>query len=273
VTSLTANERARDCDAAYELLRRWDEQRDEHAREELCRHYMPLAQRLARRYRTPHESLDDLIQVASVGLLAAIDRFDPGRGAKFTSFAVPTILGELKRHFRKTGWSAHVPRGAQELAVRVERAAREITSRSGRSPRVDELAAYLEITVEEVLSGLDAARAHFADSLDTPAAGPESDELPTLGDRIGTEDERFGLVDLKLSVSAAMARLPDLERKALTLRIEHDLQQREIARRLGCSQMQVSRLLRRATARVHELTDPDPERRPVCAGTLPEPAA
>jgi RNA polymerase sigma-B factor len=217
---------------------------------------MPLAWRLARRYRTTHEPLEDLIQVASVGLLGAIDRFDPSRGTKFTSFAVPTILGELKRHFRKTGWSAHVPRGAQELAVRVERAAREITSRSGRSPRVDELAAYMEITVEEVLTGLDAGRAHFADPLDTAASGRESDELPTLGDGLGADDEGFGLVELKLSLSAAIGRLPYLERKALTLRIEHDLQQREIARELGCSQMHVSRLLRRATARVHELTDP-----------------
>ncbi len=181
-----------------------------------------------------------------MGLLAAIDRYDPDRRAKFTRFAVPTILGELKRHFRKTGWSAHVPRGAQELAVRVERAAREITSRSGRSPRVDELAAYLEVTIEEVLTGLDAARAHSATSLAAPAGGSESDELLTLGDRLGGEDEGFGVVDLKLSISAAIDRLPYLERRVLMLRIGGDLEQREIAGRLGCSQMHVSRLLRRA---------------------------
>ena len=153
--------------------------------------------------------------------------------------------------------------------MRVERAAREIAARSGRFPQADELAAYLEITVEEALSGLDASRAHFADSLDVPAAGPERDELPTLGDRLGTEDDGFGLVELKPSLSAVIARLPHLERRVLTLHIERDLQQREIARQLGCSQMQVSRVLRPATARVHELTDPDPSRRPARVGHPP----
>jgi RNA polymerase sigma-B factor len=241
-----------------ELMARWCEDKDQAARQELCRRFLPLARKLAARYSNPHEPLDDLVQVASMGLLGAIDRFDPSRGVRFPAFAIPTILGELKRYFRNTGWSAHVPRGAQELSLRVERAIRQIEGRSGRRPRVAELAEYLELPQEDVLRGLDAASAHYSVSLDAPLSVGDDDEQPdTLGESLGDLDDSFGLVEASISLSAALERLPNLERQALTLRLLRDMKQTEIARELGCSQMQVSRLLRRATARLHEVTDPD----------------
>jgi RNA polymerase sigma-B factor len=238
------------------LVSRWREHGDMRAREELFTRFLPLARKLAGRYTNPHEPLEDLVQVASVGLLGAIDRFDPGRGVRFPAFAIPTILGELKRYFRNTGWSAHVPRGAQEMALRVDRAVRQITEQTGRQPRVEELAGYLEVSAEDVLTGLDAATAHYSVSLDAPVTTAEADEPDTLGDTIGREDERYGLIETSVSLAIAVARLPYLERRALSLRLDGDMKQTDIARALGCSQMQVSRLLRRAAASLHDVTDP-----------------
>jgi RNA polymerase sigma-B factor len=241
-----------------ELMARCRDHGDPEARAELCRRFLPLARKLAARYSNPHEPLEDLVQVASVGLLGAIDRFDPDRGVRFPAFAIPTILGELKRYFRNTGWSAHVPRGAQELALRVDRAIREIEVGSGRHPSVAELAEYLELSREDVLIGLDAATAHYSVSLDAPLSPSEGDEQPdTLSDSLGDVDESYGVVEASMSLSAALGCLPYLERQALTLRLEHDMKQTEIARELDCSQMQVSRLLRRAADRLREMTDPD----------------
>ena len=227
------------------------------AREELARRFAPLARKVALRYVASSEPFDDLLQVANLGLITAIGRFDPGRGNSFASFAVPTILGELKRYFRNTGWSAHVPRGAQEMALRVDRAARQITATSGRHPRVEELAEFLEVTPEDVLTGLDAGAAHYSISLDAPASTSDDEEPDALVESIGRVDDRYGLVETTVALSAALARLPYLERRALQLRLEHDLKQTEIADTLGCSQMQVSRLLRRAASRVRDMTDPN----------------
>ena len=241
-----------------ELLARCHDDADEAAREELFTRFLPLARKLASRYSNPHEPIEDLVQVAAMGLLGAIDRFDPDRGVRFPAFAIPTILGELKRYFRNTGWSAHVPRGAQELALRVDRAIRQIEARSGHHPTVSELGQYLELPVEDVLVGLDAGTAHYSVSLDAPlTVGEDEDQPDTLGDSLGDLDESYGLVEASMSLSAALGRLPHLERQALTLRLERDLKQTEIARELGCSQMQVSRLLRRAATRLRQLTDPD----------------
>lgn len=239
------------------LMARWHDHADREAREELFDRFLPLARRLAARYSNPHEPLEDLVQVASVGLLGAIDRFDPDRGVGFPAFAIPTILGELKRYFRNTGWSVHVPRGAQELALRIDRAIRQIEAQSGRQPDVGELAEYLELTHEDVMTGLDAGSAHYSVSLDAPVSLAGEEEPDTLGDSLGDVDERYGLVETTISLSGALRRLPYLERQALTLRLEQDLKQTEIAEELGCSQMQVSRLLRRAAARLRNLTDPD----------------
>jgi RNA polymerase sigma-B factor len=248
------NDHALDTD---ELMARWHDDGDRSAREELFERFRPLARKLASRYSNPHEPIEDLVQVAAMGLLGAIDRFDADRGVRFPAFAIPTILGELKRYFRNTGWSVHVPRGAQELALRVDRAVRQIEARQGHRPTVSELAQYLELAQEDVLVGLDAGTAHYSVSLDAPVSSGDDDEQPdTLGDSLGGVDESYGLVEATHSLASALERLPHLERQALTLRLERDLKQTEIAHELGCSQMQVSRLLRRAASRLHDMTDP-----------------
>ncbi len=239
-----------------ELFQRFHESGDPQAREELVRRFLPLARKLAGRYTNPCEPFEDLVQVASVGLLGAIDRFDPGRGVEFQSFAVPTILGELKRYFRGTGWSAHVPRRAQEFALKVDKAVREISARTGEAPGVTDLAHYLELSTEDVLTGLDASQAHFSLSLDAPSRQSDGrSEADSFLDGLGREDQGFGLVETMVSLGAALEQLPPIECEALTLRLTGDLKQIEIAERLGCSQMQVSRLLRRAAAHVRELME------------------
>lgn len=225
-------------------------------REELVRRHLPLARALAVRYRNPHEGVDDLIQVASLGLVRAVDRFEPDRGIRFTAFATPSILGELKRHFRDTGWSAHVPRGAKELALRVQRGVSEFSDRHGRSPEVSELAEFLEMSVEDVLEGLESAQAHYSDSLDAPVA-EENPDAPTLGERLGGVDDSYDLIDTASVLQRGIVGLPYLERTALTLRMRDDLKQSEIATIMGCSQMQVSRLLRRAAQRLRAQLDGD----------------
>ena len=230
---------------------RWQRHHDRAAREELVRRHLPLARKLARRYLGAHEPVDDLVQVASVGLLNAIDRFDPERGIAFTSFAVPTILGELKRYFRDHGWSVRVPRGAQESALKVERAIATLSAKSGSSPPVGEVAEYLEWPVADVLESLETSAAHHAASLDAPVAA--DDETVTLGESIGHADPRLSSADTRLSVAAATgAVLTPRERRVLALRFAEDRTQAQIAEVIGVSQMQVSRILRRALARLHD---------------------
>lgn len=228
----------------------WPRRHASHAREELVRRFLPLARNLAARYRSANEPLDDLLQVASLGLLRAIDRFDPEYGTPFPSYAIPTILGELRRHFRDTGWAVRVPRRLQELALSIENVSREMTERLGRSPRVEELAQYLNCDIEEILDALQAGNAHYGTSLDVPVT--TDPDAPTLGETLGDEDDRYSLIDTKLDLSTGISKLPYYERKALDLRLRHDLKQSEIAQRLGCSQMQVSRLLTRAASRLQE---------------------
>lgn len=237
------------------LLARWRDAGDRRAREELVERYMMLARRLAARYRSPNEPFEDLAQVAFLGLLTAIDRYDPTRGVAFPAFAVPTVLGELKKYFRRSGWSVHVPRGAQEMAQRVERASRDIVARSGRQPRVHELAEYLEVSAEEVVVGLEAGAAHYAQSLDAPVIVSGTEEQRTLMDTLGRSEEAYEAIELVMSLSSAIARLPYLERRALSLRLEHGVKQSEIAGELDCSQMQVSRLLRRAAGHLADAMD------------------
>jgi RNA polymerase sigma-B factor len=239
-----------------DLVVLWQEHRDLAARARLLERFLPMARRLAARYRNPYEPQEDLHQVAALGLLTAIDRFDTTRAIPFEPYAIPTILGELKRHFRDTGWSVHVPRGAQELAQRVDRASREITSCTGRSPTVEEISRLLIIEVDEVLLGLEAASARFSVSSDVPASDHDSDTTGTFGDSFGRADGGYALVETKLSLQDAICRLPTKEHRALRLRMNRGLTQTEIAADLGCSQMQVSRLLRSAARHVGELTDP-----------------
>jgi RNA polymerase sigma-B factor len=238
---------------SVELFRRWQEQGDRRAREQLVERFLPLARKLARRYSGAHEPFDDLLQVASLGLVKAIDRFDTTRGTAFSSFAVPTILGELKRYFRDLGWSVHVPRGAQELALKVEEARQRMSSRTGRPPTVPELAEYLEISIEEVLEALETAGAHHTASLDAPRDDGE-EESGTLADAFGQVDERFDLVEDKVTIAAAARHLGSRERRVLLLRFVEDMTQSQIASMIGVSQMQVSRILRRALEQLRELT-------------------
>jgi RNA polymerase sigma-B factor len=238
-----------------ELFVRWQEQGDATAREELVERFMPLARSLARRYGRSAEPFEDLLQVASLGLLKAVDRFDPDRGYAFPSLAVPTILGEMRRYFRDCGWAVHMPRGAQERALRVRDAQERLTNERGRAPTVGQLAEYLELDIEEVIEALQALLSYEALSLDAPAPGAE-DEAATCGETLGHEDERYELVELDATVSPALEHLPPRERLILQMRFVDDLTQSEIADRIGVSQMQVSRLLRRSLDQLRTLTGP-----------------
>jgi RNA polymerase sigma-B factor len=236
-----------------QLFERWQAHGEESAREELVRRFMPLARSLARRYGRSSEPFEDLLQVASLGLLKAIDRYDAERGHPFQSFAVPTILGEMRRYFRDSGWAIHVPRGAQERALKVRDAQERISNETGRAPTVNTLAEYLEIDTEDVIDALQAIRAYETVSLDAPRGGGEEDVVP-YGDTIGHEDERYELVELDATVSSALGHLPARDRLVLKLRFVEDLTQTEIAERVGISQMQVSRLLRRSLEQLRTLT-------------------
>jgi RNA polymerase sigma-B factor len=221
------------------------------AREELARRFAPLARKVALRYVASSEPFDDLLQVANLGLITAIGRFDPRRGTSFASFAVPTILGELKRYFRNTGWAVHVPRGTQELALEVRAASRQMTSRLGRPPRVLELAQYMEREIADIVEGLQVSRSQYADSLDAPVTDDEADVI-LLGDTLGAEDDHYRLIDATAVLAEGIRKLPYKERRALALRFRENLTQTEIASRFGCSQMQISRLIRRGTDRLRE---------------------
>jgi RNA polymerase sigma-B factor len=236
-----------------ELFVRWQQHQDQRAREELIDRFLPLARKLARRYAGPREPFEDLMQVASLGLVKAVDRFDTGRGTAFSSFAVPTILGELKRYFRDLGWSVHVPRGAQELALKVEEAQQQLTTKTGRPPSVPDLAQYLEMSIEDVLDALETASAHHSTSLDAPRDDGE-DESGSLADAFGQEDDRFELVDARVTIATAARQLSARERRVLVLRFVEDMTQTQIAEQIGVSQMQVSRILRRALARLRDHT-------------------
>jgi RNA polymerase sigma-B factor len=236
-----------------ELFARWYERRDLRDRDALIERFLPLARKLARRYAGSNEPHDDLVQVASLGLVKAVERFDPNRGFAFTSFAVPTIVGELKRYFRDSAWALHVDRSAQELARRVVDARREVTLRHGRSPTVPELAEYLECSEEEILDGLQTSEAFDTVSLDAPRA-VDDDEADNRLEMLGGADVRLDLVDEQATVYAAAQHLPERERRILYLRFGEDLTQAEIARRVGVSQMQVSRLLRKSVQRLRDMT-------------------
>jgi RNA polymerase sigma-B factor len=237
-----------------ELFDRWQQGGDARARAELVERFLPLARKLARRYSGAREPFEDLLQVASLGLVKAVDRFDVSRRTAFSSFAVPTILGELKRYFRDLGWAVHVPRGAQEQAVKVEQAQSQLTVKSGRAPTVPQLAEYLELSIEDVLDSLETSRAHHASSLDAPYDDGEG-EGGAVVDSFGGEDPGLRLVDERVTVGIAARQLSPREREVVMLRFVQDLTQTQIAERIGVSQMQVSRILRRAITRLGELTE------------------
>ncbi len=236
------------------LFQRWHGDRDQRARDTLIERFLPLAHRLARRYVASGEPYEDLVQIASLGLVKAVERFEPDRGYAFSTFAVPTIVGELKRYFRDASWAVHVDRGAKDRARQTAYAQQAITARTGRAPTVRELAQYLERSQEDVLEALQTIEAYDAISLDAPSQMGDGDSASRI-ETIGGCDDRLALVDDATTLFAAAKHLPKRERQVLLLRFGEDLPQTEIARRIGVSQMHVSRLLRDALKRLRELTD------------------
>jgi RNA polymerase sigma-B factor len=238
-----------------ELLRRYAREPTPAVREELVERFMPLAKRLASRYSGGIEPFDDLLQVASVGLVKSIDRFDPERGTSFSTFAVPTILGELKRHFRDRGWSIHVPREVQERILKVDRALAELPARLGRAATVDDVAERLGISTEEVLEAMHASQGHHAVSLDASPPQADGEERTPLGERIGAQDIGYETVEYGASIQPALAEISERDRTILHLRFAEDLTQSEIAERVGISQMHVSRILRNTLDRLRGAVD------------------
>jgi RNA polymerase sigma-B factor len=236
------------------LFERYRDEHDPVDRELLVERYLPLARQLANRYRSPHEPFDDLFQVAALGLIKAIDRFDPTRGIAFSSFAVPTVLGEIKRYFRDRTWSVRVPRDLQELSLRVDRATSDLTLELQRQPTVPEISAQVGASVEEVLEALHAGGAHRAVSLDAPRASGD-DAGSTLGETVPIEDTRLRRAEDRAALAQLMRRLTPREREVLLLRFVADLTQAEIGARIGRSQMQVSRIIRQALGRLQGTVD------------------
>jgi RNA polymerase sigma-B factor len=241
---MTKTARHEDDDALLEVFRRLP---DPDARDQLTRRYLPLAEHLAGRFAGRGEAREDLVQVASLGLVHAIDRFDPDRGVQFPTFAAVTIVGELRRHFRDRGWSVRVPRGLQEAALLVNRTLASLWQELGRSPTVAEIAERADLPEETVLEAMDAVQAYSTASLDVPV-GEEG--AATTGDLIGSDDPGFEVSEEWLQIEPALLDLPERERRILYLRFFKDMTQTEIAQEIGISQMHVSRLLAQSLQRI-----------------------
>jgi RNA polymerase sigma-B factor len=219
-------------------------------REKLVEMHLPLVEHLARRFRNRGEPLDDLVQVATIGLIKSVDRFDPERGVEFSTYATPTIVGEIKRHFRDKGWAVRVPRRLQELRLSLTSATADLSQRLGRAPTVGELADQLKLSEEEVLEGLESANAYSTLSLDVPEQGEQ--DSPVVADSLGAEDEELEGVEYRESLKPLLAKLPPREKKILLLRFFGNMTQSQIAEEIGISQMHVSRLLARTLAQLRD---------------------
>jgi RNA polymerase sigma-B factor len=219
-------------------------------RGELVELHLPLVEYLARRFRNRGEWLDDLTQVATIGLIKSIDRFDLDRGVEFSTYATPTIVGEIKRHFRDKGWAVRVPRRLQELKLALTKAISDLAQREGRAPTVSELAEHLHMSEEDVLEGLESANAYSTVSLDAPDSGDE--DAPAVADSLGMVDDSLEGVEYRESLKPLLERLPPREKKILLLRFFGNLTQSQIAAELGISQMHVSRLLARTLAQLRD---------------------
>jgi RNA polymerase sigma-B factor len=222
-------------------------------RDELVELHLPLVEYLARRFRNRGEMLDDLIQVATIGLIKSVDRFDLDRGVEFSTYATPTIVGEIKRHFRDKGWAIRVPRRLQELKLALTKATSELSQANGRAPTVHELAKHLGLSEEEVLEGLESANAYSAVSLDAPDGG--DDDSPAVADSLGMVDEALEGVEYRESLKPLLEKLPAREKKILMLRFFGGMTQSQIAAEIGISQMHVSRLLSRTLAQLRKSLD------------------
>lgn len=231
-----------------DLLALYHRTGDRRARDRAIECYLPLARRLAARYHRRQEPFEDLVQVANLGLVKAVERYDPHRGTRFSSYAVPTISGELRRHFRGTAWTLHVPRGVQEDALRVRDATVRLGHRLGRAPRISELEAETGLDAEAISEALHARAVQATASLDQAVGSSADGGDATLAELIGTEDDGFELAERHADVAPLLRALPSREREVLFLRFARDMTQSEIAAQIDCSQMQVSRILRRTIA-------------------------
>jgi RNA polymerase sigma-B factor len=239
-----------DKDRTRELFRRYKEEGDEEAREQLIESHLNLVRFLASKFKNRGEPLEDLVQVGSLGLIKAIDRFDPDRGLEFTTFATPTIMGEIKRHFRDKGWSVRVPRRLQELSAKVNQVTDELTSELNRAPTVEEIAARLDTSVDEVLEAMESSSAYSSVPLE--GGTTDDEDAPGIIDRFATEDEDLVSSDDRMVIEETIAGFSPREQDAIRMRFVEGLTQVVIADKLGISQVQVSRLLRRALKRVQE---------------------
>ena len=218
--------------------------------------HLNLVRFIANKFKNRGEPIDDLIQVGYLGLLKAIDRFDPSRGLEFTTFATPTIMGEIKRHFRDKGWSVRVPRRLQELSAKVNQATDTLTSQLQRSPTIAEIADYLDATVDEVLEAMESSSAYSSVSLEAPS-GADDDDTPSVIDRYATEDSDLAFTDDRIIIEEALASFSPRERDVIEMRFLKGMTQIEIAEKLGISQVQVSRLLRRTLKKIQDKIDPE----------------
>ena len=239
-----------------ELFRRYKEDGDMEAREQLVMSHLNLVRFLASKFKNRGEPLDDLVQVGYLGLLKAIDRFDPDRGLEFTTYATPTILGEIKRHFRDKGWSVRVPRRLQELSAKVNQATDTLTTQFQRSPTIQEIADYLDASVDEVLEAMESSSAYSSVPLEGTGSS-ENDDAPSVIDRYGSEDNELAFTDDRLVIEEALKGFSPREREVIELRFLKGMTQIEIAEQLGISQVQVSRLLRRTLKKIQDKIDPD----------------
>jgi RNA polymerase sigma-B factor len=232
------------------------ESRDPKLRDELIEAHLGLAEYLARRFANRGEPTDDLVQVASLGLLKAVDRFDPGRGVEFSTYATHTVVGELKRHFRDKGWAVRAPRRMQELYLRLGKVIATLSQEIGRSPTIQELAIEAQVSEEEVLEALEAGQAYRFASLDAPGGGGgDDDEGDTMVTHLGDEDPGMITAERRATLEPLLDQLPKREQAILHLRFFDGLTQSEIASRLGISQMHVSRLLARSLAQLRDAAD------------------
>jgi RNA polymerase sigma-B factor len=240
------------------LLRRYHEDGDLQAREQLIEQYMSLVRSLARRYSYRGEQLEDLVQIGAIGLIKAIDRFDLERGVELTTYATPNIIGEIKRHFRDKGWSVRVPRGLQELNVQLSRLMEQLTVQFGRSPTIPELAKAAGVEEEEALEALESGRAYTSLSLSVGGGGGEDDDLDPL-ESIGTEEHEYEVSEDRAVLAPGFKALDERERMILQLRFFEGLTQSQIAQQIGISQMHVSRLIRRSLEKIRETIAEDEE--------------
>lgn len=253
-TRRSSHKLAWDKQRTHELFVRYKHHNDEDAREQLIVNHLNLVRFLAAKFKNRGEPLDDLIQVGTVGLIKAIDRFDLSRGLEFTTFATPTVMGEIKRHFRDKGWSVRVPRRLQELSAKVSQATEALTKSLQRSPSVEEIAEYLDTSVDEVLEAMESSSAYSAIPLETTSS--DDDEAPSVIDKYASEDTALAMADDRMVIEQTIRDFSPREQEVIRMRFVDGLTQAEIADKLGISQVQVSRLLRRTLKKIQEKIEP-----------------